>query len=175
MGHTSRHAKRINENKENEWCELRFYCKRTIEKSIDEAHFGLDYRFTVDFGHQIEDSLRFFEMAKTIYTLQSISSHKRFTYVDSCHRWIGHVCALQFKSRIQPKWHGEAHVHRCAEVHKRSAQIVENFLPKWAVSELREKERLENKFKIWRPFPFSSTKQCANAGEYLQTMTVAPD
>lgn len=50
------------------------------------------------------------------------------TYINSRHRRVGHIGALQFEFRIQPKWHGESHVDGGTHVHETRAQIEENLL-----------------------------------------------
>lgn len=57
-----------------------------------------------------------------------IWSSKCRTHINRRHRWIGHVGALQFEFRIQPKRNGEAHVDGGTHVHETRAQIEENLL-----------------------------------------------
>lgn len=50
------------------------------------------------------------------------------THINSCHRRIGHVGALQFEFRVQKKRNGESHVDGGTHIHETSAHIEENLL-----------------------------------------------
>lgn len=50
------------------------------------------------------------------------------THINSRHRRIGHVGALQFEFRVQEKRNGESHVDGGTHIHETSAHIEENLL-----------------------------------------------